>query len=138
MEISMINGAGRSSEKASSDAVVTVANSVSKLEPIEVNMSARVDQVSRQNSMDQEEQKGNVFEVKDPTVNSIDSTFSKANSKLAKTRCEYSYDEDTKRVSIKVFDKDSDELIREVPPEKSLEMLQKMWELAGIMVDEKR
>ncbi|MBO5483694.1 MAG: flagellar protein FlaG [Lachnospiraceae bacterium] len=79
-------------------------------------------------------------EGKDPSVSTIDSVVSEANQKmrLTKTRCEYSYDEPTKRVSIKVYDKDTDKLIREVPPEKSLEMLQKMWELAGIIVDEKR
>lgn len=79
-------------------------------------------------------------EGKEPSKNTIHSMVSEANQKmrLNKTRCEYSYDEPTKRVSIKVFDKDTDQLIREVPPEKSLEMLQKMWELAGIIVDEKR
>ena len=84
----------------------------------------------------QEEEK----DGKEPSKSTIDSVMSEANQKMrmTKTRCEYSYDEPTKRVSIKVFDKDTDELIREVPPEKSLEMLQKMWELAGIMVDEKR
>jgi flagellar protein FlaG len=75
---------------------------------------------------------------KDPSQNTIDSVMSEANQRLSKTRCEYSYDEPTKRVSIKVYDKETDELIREVPPEKSLEMLQRMWELAGIIVDEKR
>lgn len=77
---------------------------------------------------------------KEPSQNTIKSVFSEVNQKMRmnKTRCEYSYDEPTKRVSIKVFDKDTDQLIREVPPEKSLEMLQKMWELAGIIVDEKR
>ncbi len=79
-------------------------------------------------------------EGKEPSKSTIDSVMSEANQKMrmTKTRCEYSYDEPTKRVSIKVFDKDTDKLIREVPPEKSLEMLQKMWELAGIIVDEKR
>ena len=71
--------------------------------------------------------------AKDPTQKTID-----ANQKLSKTRCEYSYDEPTRRVSIKVYDKETDQLIREVPPEKSLEALQKIWELAGIIVDEKR
>jgi len=33
---------------------------------------------------------------------------------------------------------DTDEVIREIPPEKSLDMLQKMLEMAGILVDEKR
>lgn len=75
---------------------------------------------------------------KDPSKKTIDSVMSEANQKMSKTRCEYAYDEPTKRVSIKVYDKETDELIREVPPEKSLEMLQRMWELAGIIVDEKR
>lgn len=76
--------------------------------------------------------------AKDPTKKTIDAMMSEANQKLSKTRCEYSYDEPTRRVSIKVYDKDTDKLIREVPPEKSLEALQKIWELAGIIVDEKR
>lgn len=77
---------------------------------------------------------------KEPSQNTIESVMSEANQKMrmTKTRCEYSYDEPTKRVSIKVYDDKTDELIREVPPEESLEMLQKMWELAGIIVDEKR
>lgn len=85
-------------------------------------------------------QSGKDEEVKEPSKNTIDSVVSEVNQKmrLTKTRCEYSYDEPTKRVSIKVYDKESDTLIREVPPEKSLEMLQKMWEIAGIIVDEKR
>ena len=41
-------------------------------------------------------------------------------------------------MSIKVINDDTDEVIREIPPEKSLKMLQKMWEMAGILVDEKR
>lgn len=76
---------------------------------------------------------------KDPTKTTIDSAFSDMNSKIrqSRTRCEYSYDEPTKRISIKVYDEDTDELIREVPPEESLEVLQKVWELAGIIVDKK-
>ncbi len=80
------------------------------------------------------------MEYKEPSSSTVDAVVAEANQRMrmAMTRCEYSYDEKTKRVSIKVYDKENDKLIREVPPEKSLEMLQKMWELAGIMVDEKR
>lgn len=65
---------------------------------------------------------------------------SQANSKLkhTRTRCEFSYHEATKRISIKVLDKETDEVIREIPPEETLEMVEKMWELAGILVDERR
>ncbi len=135
MEINNINGAGRVPDTVAKDIDITVNKSISKPEAVERNSFVRTDRSSAQGDT---EQKDPVFEKKDPTASSIESAFSSANSKLSKTRCEYSYDEDTKRVSIKVYDKDSDELIREVPPEESLEMLQRIWELAGIMVDEKR
>jgi flagellar protein FlaG len=75
---------------------------------------------------------------KEPAKSTIDSAISGMNAKMSKTRCAYAYDEDTKRITIKVYDDETDELIREVPPEKSLEVLKKIWELAGIIIDEKR
>ena len=68
----------------------------------------------------------------------VQDTVKKTNNIMTSTRCEFSYHEETHRVSIKVMDKETDEVIREIPPEKSLEMLQKMWEMAGLLVDEKR
>jgi len=44
----------------------------------------------------------------------------------------------TNRVTIKIVDKDTKEVIKELPPEKTLDMIAKVWELAGIMVDERR
>lgn len=43
----------------------------------------------------------------------------------------------TNRVTIKVVDKSTKEVIREFPPEETLDMIAKVWELAGIMVDER-
>lgn len=54
------------------------------------------------------------------------------------TVAEFGYHEATKRITIKIKDKDTDELIKEIPSEKALEMLEKAWEIAGILVDEKR
>ena len=44
----------------------------------------------------------------------------------------------TNRVMIKIVDKDTKEVIKEFPPEETLDMIEKVWELAGIMVDERR
>lgn len=55
-----------------------------------------------------------------------------------KTHCEFSYHEETKRISITVKDAATQEVIREIPAEETLQMMEKMWELAGILVDEKR
>ena len=46
--------------------------------------------------------------------------------------------DETNRVTIKLVDKDTKKVIREIPPEKTLDMITKVWELAGILVDEKR
>jgi uncharacterized FlaG/YvyC family protein len=70
----------------------------------------------------------------------IKEAISKANNKMkvSRTRCEFSYHEETNRVSIKVMDKETQEVIREIPTEEALEMIEKMWELAGLLIDEKR
>lgn len=59
-------------------------------------------------------------------------------SNLKRTQCSFKYHEDTNRISITVTDSETDEVIREIPPEKALDMLAKVWELAGLMVDERR
>ncbi len=46
--------------------------------------------------------------------------------------------EGTHRVTIKVIDRQTKKVIKELPPEKTLDMIAKAWELAGIMVDERR
>lgn len=70
----------------------------------------------------------------------LKSAVNQANNKMkhVRTGCEFSYHEATNRVSITVYDKDTKEVIKEIPPEESLEMLEKIWEIAGLLVDEKR
>ncbi|WP_245809625.1 flagellar protein FlaG [Cohnella massiliensis] len=45
--------------------------------------------------------------------------------------------EGTNSVMIKVFNKETGDLIREIPPEKTLDLVVKMMEVAGILIDEK-
>jgi flagellar protein FlaG len=58
--------------------------------------------------------------------------FEKAN-----IRFEYSIDEATNREVVKVIDKDTKEVIRQFPPEEILNMLQKMYEMLGVLIDKK-
>lgn len=44
----------------------------------------------------------------------------------------------TNRVTIKMVDKDTKKVIKEFPPDETLDMIAKVWEIAGILVDEKR
>ncbi|MCR5767454.1 MAG: flagellar protein FlaG [Lachnospiraceae bacterium] len=75
-----------------------------------------------------------------PTKDEIKSAISHANkhAHFGNTSAQFSYHEKTKRISVKIFDKDTNEVIREIPPEETLDMIAKMYELAGIMIDEKR
>lgn len=51
---------------------------------------------------------------------------------------EYKIHEKTKEIMIKVLDSDTGEVIREIPPEKTLDMVANMMEMAGLLVDERR
>lgn len=57
---------------------------------------------------------------------------------LNNTEAIFGIHEETNRVTIKIVDKSTKEVIKEYPPEKTLDMIAKVWEMAGIMVDEKR
>ncbi len=56
---------------------------------------------------------------------------------LRSTAFEFAVHKQTKQIMVKVFDKDSGEIIREIPPQKVLDMVAKMWELAGLLIDER-
>ncbi|MCM3174161.1 flagellar protein FlaG [Paenibacillus sp. MER 99-2] len=53
------------------------------------------------------------------------------------TTLEISVHEKTHDIMVKVLNRDTGELIREIPPEKTLDLVAKMMEIAGILVDEK-
>ena len=53
------------------------------------------------------------------------------------TSLEFSVHERTKQIMVKVLDKETGKIIREIPPEKTLDFVAKMWEMAGILIDER-
>lgn len=75
----------------------------------------------------------------EPSEDAIKDVVSQVNSKVKNgTKCEFSYHEGTHRICITIKDKETDEVVREIPPKESLDMLQRLWEMAGLIVDEKR
>lgn len=60
------------------------------------------------------------------------------NKTTTHTEAVFGIHEGTNRVTIKIVDKDTKKVIKELPPEKTLDMIAKVWEMAGILVDEKR
>jgi flagellar protein FlaG len=79
-------------------------------------------------------------ELKDVSPEKVRDALSEINKKIAPTmtECSFKYHEKTHRISITVKDKETDKVIREIPPEKTLDMIAKTLELAGLLVDEKR
>ncbi len=53
------------------------------------------------------------------------------------TEAVFGIHEGTNRVMIKIVDKETKDILKEYPPEQTLDMIQKVWEMAGIMFDEK-
>lgn len=49
----------------------------------------------------------------------------------------YGIHEVTNRTTIKIVEKETKEVLKEYPPEQTLDMIAKIWELAGLVVDEK-
>lgn len=60
------------------------------------------------------------------------------NRKANNSEAIFGIHEKTNRLTIKIVDKDTKEVIKELPPEKTLDMIAKVWEMAGLMVDERR
>ena len=60
------------------------------------------------------------------------------NKSMANSEAVFGIHEDTNRVTIKIVDKTTKEVIKELPPEKTLNMIARVWDMAGILVDERR
>ena len=60
------------------------------------------------------------------------------NKKIGNSEAIFGIHEKTNRVTIKLVDKDTKKVIKELPPEKTLDMIARVWDMAGILVDEKR
>lgn len=60
------------------------------------------------------------------------------NKRMGNSEAIFGIHEKTNRVTIKLVDKDTKEVIKELPPEKTLDMIARVWDMAGILVDERR
>ena len=87
------------------------------------NNSSRQERTEEQIEADNERVKKAISEMNKKMFNNSEAVFG--------------IHEDTNRITIKIVDKTTKETIKELPPEKTLDMIAKAWELAGLMVDEK-
>lgn len=117
-------------EAVSVDARQVEAMSSVIKEPVEIK---KVDNADNGSNAQYNEQN------KQPSNSTIEQALKDMNRKIGNnTVAEFGIHEGTNRITIKLKDKETNEVIREVPAEKTLDLIQKAWELAGILVDEKR
>ena len=84
------------------------------------------------------EKQGYEGQEQQPNPESIRRAVDNINKKLTNSEAVFGIHEKTNRVTIKIVDKETKEVIKELPPEKTLDMISKVWEIAGLLVDEKR
>lgn len=118
---------------ASVDATQLERNDSTINEPVEIKKVDGSDKNGGAQSQQSEKQESQ------PSDSMLREALKEMNRKMSNnTIAEFGYHEGTRRITIKLKDKDTDEVIKEVPAEKTLDLIQKAWELAGILVDEKR
>lgn len=74
------------------------------------------------------------------TADFLQETIDNVNKQLSCINREinYSIHEKTGQFIVKIIDKETQEVIREIPPERNLDIVAKLCELAGLFVDEKK
>ena len=71
------------------------------------------------------------------SASQIKKAVEEINKKAHNSEAIFGVHDATNRVTIKIVDKDTKEVLKEYPPEKTLDMIAKVWEIAGLLVDEK-
>lgn len=81
---------------------------------------------------------GEAAQNQQPSNEQIKQAVEKLNKSMQNSSAVFGIHEATQRVTIKIVDKETKKVIKELPPEKTLDMIAKVWEMAGILVDERR
>ena len=100
--------------------------------------TVKIKEVDEKNGLGTETNNQGTPEQQTPTNEQIKKAVEQLNKNMSHSEAIFGIHEATNRVTIKIVDKDTKEVIKELPPEKTLDMIAKAWELAGILVDEKR
>ncbi|MFD5021747.1 flagellar protein FlaG [Paenibacillus sp. NPDC058367] len=127
-----------SASSASSASSVTSVQGVSEAKSSTASVSSINQETPIRNAKDmslREKQGVNVSVAEEQLIRTIERAVKSLQG--PQTTLQISIHEKTHDIMVKVLNKDTGELIREVPPEKTLDLVAKMMEIAGILVDEK-
>ena len=78
-----------------------------------------------------------IDEQQSDNLDKLKKVMEQAVASLPRSAAKFGIHEKTNRIIIKLVDRDTQEVIKEIPPEKTLDLLAKRMELAGVLVDER-
>ena len=78
-----------------------------------------------------------VAEQQEVEQEKLKKTLEKINETLPHAEAQFGVHEATNRIMVKLVDKDTQEIIKEFPPEKNLDLFAKQLQMAGVLIDER-
>ena len=109
---------------------------VKKIEAINKTSNVEMDLVKK--SLNKDEKKHILKEdIKIADKDKLKIKVDESNKKIADKRIKFEIHEKTNRIIVKLIDKDTDKVIKELPEEEFLEMVAKIEDFIGMFVDER-
>jgi flagellar protein FlaG len=80
----------------------------------------------------------NTRREEEASLNTLQTAIDTANKQLihAQRMMQANVHEKTNRIHVKIIDTETEEVVREIPPEKTLDLFAKVLEMAGLLLDE--
>lgn len=104
------------------------------MKPSQSNVEADKEVYTRANSPEKDRVSSEI------SVAFLNKAIEKANRTMAieQRQLEFRIHEKTNEIMVRVVDAETKEVLREIPPEKLLDMFASMLEMAGLLIDERR
>jgi len=106
-------------------------------EPVD-NVTLAVNAAQAKDGESGDQQNNSQNQQPSASAEAVKKAVDEMNKKMANSVAQFGIHEETNHITIKIVDKETKKVIKELPPEKTLDMIAKVWEMAGILVDEKR
>lgn len=132
------NNGGMSYQGSATGTAVSSTPSVEPVVQSTGTVTQAVGTAKREFSQNAQRDQAGSEELSSINQKKIKSAMNDLNKQLKNSEAVFGIHEKTNRVTIKIIDKTTKEVIKEYPPEQTLDMIAKVWEIAGILVDEKR
>ncbi len=143
MSVDAINSVAGSYAVQGSPAVAPAQAPVPSVAPVDGSESApreefRVEEGTKNTPQDKEKDKEKEKASGQASKEALRDAVDKINKSVSNTSAIFGIHEKTNRITIKIVDKETHDVVKEIPAEETLDLVAKAWEMAGILVDEKR